>query len=51
MMDTANFLPVRRMGRGTIRRMVEGYRREGGIPLHHLSGGPPPHPVDGEEGV
>jgi tRNA pseudouridine55 synthase len=37
------------MGRGTMRSMVEGYSDLAPIPLHHLSGGPPPHPMDGEE--
>jgi hypothetical protein len=32
MIDLNNFLPIQRMGRGTMRSMVEGYWREGEYP-------------------
>jgi hypothetical protein len=30
-----NILPICKMGRGTTRRVVEGYARGSAIPLHH----------------
>ena len=48
--DAVIILPMRSMGRGTTRRVVEGYWRGlCRLPLHHASHGPPPHLTMGED--
>ena len=45
-------LPIAQMGRGTMRSMVEGSLAQAcRLPLHHPSGGPPPHAAHGEDDV